>query len=102
MNYLELVQHFRGSSHRHKSVACPKFDMVWLYRSPIPVGGGGGGDFLGQIISTASPCVEKGEGMGVHPVIGIRIEARSRHFQNKYKNKWQADSIVLYYYNFNL
>jgi hypothetical protein len=22
----------------HKSVACPKFDMVWLYSSPIPVG----------------------------------------------------------------
>ncbi len=39
----ELVQHFhtfiyRGSSHRRKSAACPKFDMVWLYRSPIPVG----------------------------------------------------------------
>jgi hypothetical protein len=28
----ELVQHFRGSSHRRKSA-----DMVWLYRSPIPV-----------------------------------------------------------------
>jgi hypothetical protein len=37
----ELVQHFRlyrGSSHRRKSAVCPKFDMVWLYRSPIPVG----------------------------------------------------------------
>ncbi len=27
-----------GSSHRRKSAACPKFDMVWLYRSRIPVG----------------------------------------------------------------
>ncbi len=27
-----------GSSHRRKSAACPKFDMVWLYRSPITVG----------------------------------------------------------------
>jgi hypothetical protein len=27
---------YRGSSHRRKSAACPKFDMVWLYRSPIP------------------------------------------------------------------
>jgi hypothetical protein len=36
----ELVQHFvyRGSSHRRKSAACPKFDMVWLYRLTIPVG----------------------------------------------------------------
>jgi hypothetical protein len=35
----ELVQHiYRGSSQRRKSAACPKFDMVWLYRSPIPVG----------------------------------------------------------------
>jgi hypothetical protein len=29
---------YRGSLHRRKSAACPKFDMVWLYRSPIPVG----------------------------------------------------------------
>ncbi len=36
----ELVQHFvyRGSSQRRKSAACPEFDMVWQYRSPIPVG----------------------------------------------------------------
>ncbi len=36
----ELVHTFvyRGSSHRRKSAACPKFDMVWLYLSPIPVG----------------------------------------------------------------
>ncbi len=36
----ELVQHFayRGNSHRRESAACPKFDMVWLYHSPIPVG----------------------------------------------------------------
>jgi hypothetical protein len=35
----ESVQHvYRGSSHRRKSAACPKFDMVWQYRSPIPVG----------------------------------------------------------------
>ncbi len=35
----ELVHHFqRGSSHRRKNAACPKCDMVWLNRSPIPVG----------------------------------------------------------------
>jgi hypothetical protein len=28
---------YGGSSQRRKS-ACPKFDMVWLYPSPIPVG----------------------------------------------------------------
>ncbi len=39
----ELVPHFvsRASSHWRKSASCPKFDMVWLNRSPIPVGGGG-------------------------------------------------------------
>jgi hypothetical protein len=38
---IELVQHFRcrGSSHRRKSAAWHnKIDVVWLYRSPIPVG----------------------------------------------------------------
>ena len=29
---------YRGSSHWYKSVSCPKFDMVWLYYLPIPVG----------------------------------------------------------------
>jgi hypothetical protein len=29
---------YRGSSHRRKSAACPKFHMVWLYRSPFLVG----------------------------------------------------------------
>ncbi len=29
---------YMRSSHRRKSAACPKFDMVWLHRSPIPVG----------------------------------------------------------------
>jgi hypothetical protein len=53
---------------------CPKFDMVWLYRLPIPVGRGGGGNFLVQIIST---CLRGGGGEGgrhrqpvVHPQLG--------------------------------
>ncbi len=61
----ELVQHsvYRGSSHRRKSAAaCPKFDMVWQYRSPIPVGrrevissirveeGGGGAALCGMLV----------------------------------------------------
>jgi hypothetical protein len=35
----ELVPHFRlqGSSHQRKGAACPKFDMVWLNLSPIPI-----------------------------------------------------------------
>jgi hypothetical protein len=65
----ELVQHFyRGSSHRRKSAACPTFDMVWLNRSPVPVGRrGGGGNFLVQMISPCPPRVEGGGGQ--HPLI---------------------------------
>jgi hypothetical protein len=35
-----LIQHFasRGSSFRRNDAACHIIDMVWLYRSPIPVG----------------------------------------------------------------
>jgi hypothetical protein len=29
---------YKGSSHRRKSAECPKFDVVWQYRSPITVG----------------------------------------------------------------
>ncbi len=32
---------YGGSSHRRKSAACPKFDMVWPNLSPIPVGSRG-------------------------------------------------------------
>jgi hypothetical protein len=44
MNYLEgslskfSTFVYGGSSHRRKSAACPKFDMVWQYRSSILVG----------------------------------------------------------------
>ncbi len=57
----ELVQHFRlqGSSHRRKSAACPKFDMVWQYRSPIPVG---------RRVEISS-CRGRGVCGGQHPVI---------------------------------
>ncbi len=56
----ELVQHFRlqGSSHRRKSAAGPKFDMVWQYRSPIPVG-------RRVVISS---CRGRGVCGGQHPV----------------------------------
>ncbi len=57
----------RGSSHRRKSAACPKFDMVWLYHSPIPVG------WRGVIYSfkwflPALTGLEDGGGEGQHPV----------------------------------
>ncbi len=29
---------YRGSSYRQKCAGCPTFDMVWLYRSHIPLG----------------------------------------------------------------
>jgi hypothetical protein len=31
----------RGGLHRRKSSACPKFEMFWLYRSPVQWEGGG-------------------------------------------------------------
>ncbi len=39
----ELVQPsaYRGSSHQRKVAAIHLIDMVWLFRSPISVGGGG-------------------------------------------------------------
>ncbi len=37
LNYFSPLV-YRGSSHRRKSAACAKFDMVWLNLSPIPVG----------------------------------------------------------------
>ncbi len=51
---------YRGNSHRRKSAACPKFDMVWLHRSPIPVGRRG-------VISSFKlflPVVATGRGRG--------------------------------------
>jgi len=41
---------YRGSLHRRKSAAWHRFDMVWLFCSPIPVGGGG--ILLVQMVST--------------------------------------------------
>ncbi len=40
----ELIQHsaHRGISHRRKGAARHTIDIVWLHRSPIPVGRGGG------------------------------------------------------------
>ncbi len=37
MENLTLGHLERGSSHRLKGAARPKLDIVWLYRSPIPV-----------------------------------------------------------------
>jgi hypothetical protein len=44
----ELVQHFahRGSSHRRKGAVSHIIHMVWLHRSPIPVGRGRGVFYL--------------------------------------------------------
>jgi hypothetical protein len=59
-----------GSSHRHKSSACSKFDIVWLNLSPIPVGGGGeGGDNTISLVQMIFTCIHYtwgggGEGVG--------------------------------------
>ncbi len=44
-NDIYKVQHFayRRSSHRRTGAARQILGMVWLYRSPIPLGGWGGG-----------------------------------------------------------
>ncbi len=47
----ELVQLFRLQGDRPESAACPKFDMVWQYCSPILVGSREG-NFLVQMIFT--------------------------------------------------
>ncbi len=46
----------RGSSHRRKSAACPKFDMVWQGISRLSQWGEGG-NFLVQMIFTCRPYV---------------------------------------------
>ncbi len=59
---------YRGSSHRRKSAACPKYDMVWLHRSPIPVGRKGVISSF-KLFLTAFPRVEeRGMSGGRHPV----------------------------------
>jgi len=61
---LRLVSTFvnRGCSHRRKSAACPTFDMVLQYRSPIPVGRRG--HFLVQMIFTYTIATCRGRGGG--------------------------------------
>ncbi len=68
----ELVQHFRlwGSSHRRNSAACPKYDMVWLHRSPISVGRRGV-IFSFKWFLPALLHVEEGGGVR-HPVVARR------------------------------
>ncbi len=52
---------YRGSLHRRKSAVCPQFDMLWLNRSPIPVGRRGVISSLKKLLP-AIPRVEDGEG----------------------------------------
>jgi hypothetical protein len=42
--------------------------MVWQYLSPIPVGGGGGGNFSVQMLFTCRPYVWRKGGRGRHPM----------------------------------
>ncbi len=63
-----------GSSHRRKSAACPKFDVVWLYRSPIPVGRRGVISSFKWFLPVFATRRGR-EGEGQHPV-GMRGTAR--------------------------
>jgi hypothetical protein len=59
----------------------PEFGLVWLNRSPIPVGRGwgGGGNFLVQMIFTCLPSPRGKGGGGRHPMgVSCLIRARSR------------------------
>jgi hypothetical protein len=60
---------YRGSSYRRKDAARYKNDMVWLYRSPTPVGRMGD-NLLVQMIfpAFAKPKVGGGGEGGQHPV----------------------------------
>ncbi len=69
--------YLQGEFTSRKSAARPKFDVVWLYRSPIPVGRGGGVNFLVQMIST---CLGRGNGVGC----GLNW-VQSRHLSKIYK-----------------
>ncbi len=55
---------FIGGIHIGKSAACLKFDMVWLYRSPIPVRGGEGVISSFKLFLLSLLRVVKGGGVG--------------------------------------
>jgi hypothetical protein len=65
----ELVQHYRGSSHRRKGATWHQFDMVWLYRLPIPVLTGRRGVF--SPVKRFLHVFAAGRGRGQHPVVFI-------------------------------
>jgi hypothetical protein len=73
----ELVQHSasRVSSHRRNVTSCHIFNMAWLYRSPIAVGGGRW-SLLAQIVST---CLRggyrRGEGEAAPCVVVVGLTA---------------------------
>ncbi len=68
----DLVQHFcRGRSHRRKSAACPKFHMIWLYRSSTPVGRRGVISLVQMIFTCPRNVKRKGEGVGTLCLIPI-------------------------------
>jgi hypothetical protein len=60
LNYFRTFS-YRGNSRRGKSTPWHIIDMVWLYRSPIPVGEGG--IFLVQMISTCRRWLREGRGV---------------------------------------
>jgi hypothetical protein len=63
-------------------VACPKFDLVWLNHSPIPLGRMGG-NFLVQMISTCLPSRRGRRGGDRHSVgvTGTSHLPRFLHFE---------------------
>ncbi len=84
----ELVQHFRlyrGSSHPRKSAAWPKFDMVWQYLSPIPVGRRGVISSFKWFLPAVATCRGSGKGDRHHVVTldSSLIEGKRRRVKYK-------------------
>jgi hypothetical protein len=75
----EFVQHFfyGGSSYRRKSAGCPKFDMVWLHRSPIPVRRRGVISSFKLFLLAFATRKGGGRGGGRHPVLDYHCWERN-------------------------
>ncbi len=64
---VESISLIEGSSHRRKGAARHIIDMVWLYRSPIPVGRRGIFSYLFKLFLPAF-AVHTGRGGSQHPL----------------------------------
>jgi hypothetical protein len=73
---------YRASSHRRKNEGCPKFDIVWMNLSPIPVGRRGVISSFKLLLPCFPLLEERGVGVGaLCSYLGSRVvEAESGSF----------------------